>query len=1101
MFDNIFENKILNIDKSVNVIGLNDNVQAAYVWNLFNASNKSILIVTNTLYEANTLYKFLSIYDDNAILLFPMDDFLVSEALAISPDLMSKRIETLNTLCYGEDKKIVITNLMGYLRFLPNRNLWEKSKISLEKSSTIKRDEIIEKLNMLGYKKESITTKTGEYSNRGYILDVFAYGYDNPIRIEFFDDEIDSIRQFDPNSQLSLEEIKSIEILPFTEFINEKGIYDVPNRQSLLPRVTNNISNISGFINDFITVFLDIDNINLAYENILNEVIEFKQTDVFEIDKYMFDINEVLPLKYVNISKVDNYNNSLYENEVYTTKQIEKFNGNFDKINHFLIKMNNENKTIIICLNDDHMIADFISKSALSTIITNESDIKLGVINIIKKIVPNGFLLNGLVILSSNEIYKSNVVISYKSKFKYGAKIKDINKLKIGDYVVHANHGIGRYLGIVTLTVKGLKKDFLHLAYKDSDKLYIPVEKIEYISKYSSKEGAKPRLNKLGGTEWVKQKARVKAKVKDIAQELLKTSAKRKLMPGFAFLPDDEDQIVFQSKFPYKETKDQLKAINEIKEDMEQPYPMDRLLCGDVGYGKTEVAFRAIYKAIKSGKQVAFLCPTTILSKQHYDNALVRFSDFGVNIAVLNRFVAPKKKEMILNDLKTGKIDLIIGTHRLLSKDIKYKDLGLLVIDEEQRFGVTHKEKIKEYKESIDVLTLSATPIPRTLQMSLTGVRGLSLIETPPAFRYPIQTYVLKENDQVIKDAIYKELARDGQVFLLYNVVSKIEDQVVRIKKLVPEAKITYIHGKMNKDQIEKTMESFVDKEYNVLICTTIIETGIDIQNANTLIVLDSDHFGLSQLYQIRGRIGRGKNIAYAYLMYQKNKELNDIAVKRLDAIKEFTELGSGYALAVRDLSIRGAGDILGAEQSGFIDTIGYDMYLKILNEEVENLKNNKEINNEEEKEETIDERPFIQVATHISDKYADSEDLKIEIHKKINTIESYDSFIKVKEELTDRFGSLDEDIIIYMLEELFQYNAKKKGVFKVTQTDREITVFFVNEVSKKIDGAQLLTDLFNINPQFNIKYFNNILRISLPVRNLEKHFLYYLVKMLDVIE
>ena len=588
-------------------------------------------------------------------------------------------------------------------------------------------------------------------------------------------------------------------------------------------------------------------------------------------------------------------------------------------------------------------------------------------------------------------------------------------------------------------------------------------------------------------------------KMKDIARKLLETSAKRKLVKGFAFFADDEDQTLFESKFPYTETKDQLRAINDIKEDMEQPHPMDRLLCGDVGYGKTEVAFRAIFKAIKSGKQVAFLCPTTILSKQHYDNAVVRFDGFGINIRMLNRFVTLKQKEIILDELKSGKVDLIVGTHRLLSHDVIYKDLGLLVVDEEQRFGVTHKEKIKEYKENIDVLTLSATPIPRTLQMSLTGVRGLSLIETPPAYRYPIQTYVLKENDQVIRDAIYKELARDGQVFVLYNKVLDIEDKLVKIKKLVPEAKITYIHGRMTKDQIEKTMESFVAKTYNVLVCTTIIETGIDIENANTLIVLDADHFGLSQLYQIRGRIGRGKVIAYAYLMYQKNKELNDIAVKRLDAIKEFTELGSGYALAMRDLAIRGAGDILGSEQSGFIDTVGYDMYLKILNEEVERLKNNVSIEDDEDK--MVNEKPLIEVATHISDKYADSEDLKIEIHKKINTIDSYDKFIKVKEELTDRFGSLDDDIIIYMLEELFECNAKKKGIFKVIQTEREISVFITNVVSKRKNGANLLSELFKINPNFEIKYINNILRISLKTNNLEKHFLHYLVKMLDVIE
>lgn len=1100
MFNNIFECNILKENKPVDVLGLNKKVQAAYVWNLFSVSKKNILVVTNTLYEANSLYKSIAITNQDDVLLFPMDDFLVSEMVSSSPDLMAKRIETLNELVFSNSKKIVITNLMGYLRFLPCVDLWKKLNITLKVDDTFSREELIKKLNMIGYKKESIVTKTGEYANRGYILDIFPYGCDNPIRIEFFDDEIDNIREFDPTSQLSTAKKDNITIMPFTEFINEKGIDDIPERQSLLPRVVNNVSDLKSYVNDNITVFIDLGNLGFSYEKILEEIIEFKETDTFDISSYMHDLNDLVPSKYVNILSVDNYaKNTKNTVENYFTAEIESFNGNFDRINHYLKEMLNKNKKIIICLDDKYQIANFNSKTSLETVITNLNDIKPNVLNIIHKSVSNGFIIDDVVYLSSNEIYKKNTQINYKSKFRYGSKIKDINKLKIGDYVVHTAHGIGRYLGIVTLTVKGMKKDYLHLAYKDSDKLYIPVEKIEFISKYSSNEGAKPKLNKLGGTEWAKQKARVKGKVKDIAKELLETSAKRKLVPGFAFFADDEDQAIFEGRFAYDETADQLKAIREIKEDMEQPHPMDRLLCGDVGYGKTEVAFRAIFKAIKSGKQVAFLCPTTILSKQHYENAIDRFDGFGINIAVLNRFVTPKQKDIILNDLASGKIDLIIGTHRLLSKDIKYKDLGLLVVDEEQRFGVTHKEKIKEYKENIDVLTLSATPIPRTLQMSLTGVRGLSLIETPPAFRYPIQTYVLRENDQVIKDAIYKELARDGQIFLLYNNVAKIENQVDRIKRLVPEASVTYIHGQMSKDQIERTMESFVSKEYNVLVCTTIIETGIDIENANTLIVLDADHFGLSQLYQIRGRIGRGKQIAYAYLMYEKNKELNDIAIKRLDAIKEFTELGSGYALAVRDLAIRGAGDILGSEQSGFIDTIGYDMYLRILNEEVERLKG--EIPEEELEEDLIDERPFIQVATHISDKYAESEDLKIEIHKKINTIDNYDSFEKVKAELTDRFGKLDEDIIIYMLEELFQVNAKKKGVFKVDQTDSKVTVYFDNVHSSSIDGAELLSSLFKINTAFEVQYLNNILRISLPIKNLNEHFLYYLTKMLDVIE
>ncbi len=1096
MLFNVFENKIINETKPVNVIGLNKAVQAFYVWNLFDVTKDNILIVTNTLYEANNLYKSFNITDSKKVLFFPMDDFIASEMAICSPDLTAKRVETLNELVTRNDKKIIITNLMGYLRFLPSVKLWKSLSINLKVNDYVKRDEIIKKLSLMGYQRQSIVTKTGEFANRGYILDVFPYGYENPVRIEFFDDQIDSIRFFSADTQLSMIKKDDLNILPFTEFINEKEVDSISPRQSLLPLVCNETSSLSDYISSSLTVFIDLESINLSYQGILEQTIEFKQTDDYKIDKYMYDLQDLIPNKYVNILSVDNYKKTNDKTETYFSSLIPKFNGDYEKINKFVLNEINKNKTIIVFLNDKKMISDFCENLNFSAVITNEEKISPKTVNIIEKNVLNGFILNDLVCISQNELYKVDSLVKYESKFRYGSKIKDINKLKVGDYVVHVKHGIARYLGIVTLNVKDMKKDYLHLEYKDGDKLYVPVEKIEQISKYSSNEGAVAKLNKLGGTDWVKQKARIKGKVKDIAKKLLETSAKRKLVKGFPFLKDDEEQLIFESKFNYEETKDQLKAVQEIKEDMQNPYPMDRLLCGDVGYGKTEVAFRAAFKAISSGKQVAFLCPTTILSKQHYNNAKERFKDFNINIEVLNRFVTDKKKNEILKDLESGKTDLIIGTHRLLSNDVKYKDLGLLIIDEEQRFGVTHKEKIKEYKQSIDVLTLSATPIPRTLQMSLTGVRELSLIETPPAFRFPIQTYVLRENEQVIKDAIYKELSRDGQVFLLYNNVLKIEDQVSRIKRLVPEANVTYIHGQMNKLQIENTMEDFVDKKYNVLVCTTIIETGIDIENANTLIVLNADCFGLSQLYQIRGRIGRGKNIAYAYLMYDKNKELNDVAVKRLDAIKEFTELGSGYALAVRDLAIRGAGNILGSEQSGFIDTVGYDMYLKILNEEVERLKGNLP-----KEEEQSFEQPLIQVTTHISDKYADSEDLKIEIHKKINTIDSYDSFTKVKNELNDRFGLLDNDMMIYMLEELFDQNARKKGVFKVDQTKDNITVFLDKKASKKQDGLKLLTELFKISNNFDVKYINDILRINLKIKGLEKHFLYYLIKMIDIFE
>ena len=1093
MLYNAFNFKIADNDK-VDVIGLNNKVQAEYVWNLFGVLKKDILIVTNTIYEANLLYKSLS-YSHNNVYLYPMDDFLVSESLASSPDLKAIRIDTLNSLTNNnDDKKILITNLTGYLRFLPTKEIWRESIIKIKKNSEYKREELLDKLNTLGYTKDSIVTKTGEYSNRGYILDIFPYESDLPVRIEFFDDEIESIRYFNSDTQLSLNDIDDVSIMPFTEFINTKKMQDIPSRQSLLPRVLDNYCNIEKYMDSPLSIFMDLDILKQSHAKVLSDIEEFKETDVYKIDKYMFNLEELLPRKYINILSIDNYSSKNIV-ETYETKEIDRFNGNFNLLNIFINKNFKDSKKVVIVLEDRKILEELSNYLDVKILLTNKDELKENVINVVIGKLYNGFILGDYTVLTANEIFKKQFVAKYKTKFRYGSKIRDINKLQTGDYVVHQLYGIGIYLGITTLTTNGLKKDYLNIEYKDKDKLYIPVEKIELISKFSSSEGVSPKLSKLGSSDWYKQKSRIKGKVKDIAKQLLNLFAQRKLEKGFSFLPDDEMQYNFDNDFPYDETKDQLRSIEEIKLDMEKPHPMDRLLCGDVGYGKTEVAFRAIFKAIRSGKQVAFLCPTTILSKQHYDNALVRFDGYGVNIAVLNRFISVKEKNEILEGLKSGKIDLVIGTHRLLNKDIIFKDLGLLVIDEEQRFGVTHKEKIKAIKANIDVLTLSATPIPRTLQMSLAGMRSLSLIETPPIDRYPVQTYVLKENDYVIKDAIYKELSRDGQVYVLYNKVQDIDRCVYKIQKLVPDAKITFIHGQMSKNEIESTMESFTSGEYNVLVCTTIIETGIDIQNANTLIVLDADHFGLSQLYQIRGRIGRGSNIGYAYLMYDKNKELNSIATKRLSAIKEFTELGSGYSLAMRDLSIRGAGNILGAEQSGFIDSIGYDLYLKILNEEVERLKGHF-VENEEK-----DEKPFLQVSTHINDFYADTEELKIEIHKIINTIDSEEKFEEVKNTLEDRFGKLDETIIIYMQEELFQYLAKKKGVVKVEQLPKVINVYFNDYVSNNTNMFDVLSNLYKINTNYKVEYINKILKISLSLTDLDKHFTYYLIKMLEIME
>ena len=670
----------------------------------------------------------------------------------------------------------------------------------------------------------------------------------------------------------------------------------------------------------------------------------------------------------------------------------------------------------------------------------------------------------------------------------------DINK---GDFVVHEMFGIGIYDGLVTISKNGMKKDYLKIIYADDDILYIPVENIDRISKFSGKDGVGVKLNSLSNDNWQKKKGKVKAKLESIADDLLKVSADRELKVGFAFKKDDENQKMFDSGFVYTETPDQIKSINDIKREMESSKPMDMLLCGDVGYGKTEVAFRAMFKAVDSGKQVAYLCPTTILSNQQYTSCIERFKDFPVRIELLNRFVDKSRQKKIIDDLEKGLVDIVFGTHRLLSNDVKYKDLGLLVIDEEQRFGVTHKEKIKQYKSTVDVLTLSATPIPRTLQMSMSGVRSLSLIETAPQERYPIQTYVLEENNLVIKDAIYKELSRNGQTFILYNNVNNIETKVNEFRSLVPEAKIDYAHGQMNKVTLENKMNNFINNKFNVLVCTTIIETGIDIPNVNTLIILDADRFGLSQLYQIRGRIGRSNKIGYAYLMYGKNKFLTDTAIKRLDVIREFTELGSGFKIAMRDLSIRGAGDILGREQSGFIDSIGIELYLKMLNEAVRKSKGEKIIEEDTKK----NDKPLIEVSTHISDSYISDVELKILIHKKINEVKDETTLNDIRDELSDRFGKISEEMEIYMYEEWFEKIAKSLGINKVVTMKNNIDIELPCELSSKIDGERLFNDAYSISKMFRFLYKDSSIHIILDTIKLEKHFLIYLIELLEKIK
>ena len=1094
-FDNIFDVGSMSSDYSI--IGLNKEMSSLYIYDSFIKYNKGILVVASELYEANLLFEYLSKYTDK-VLFFPMDDFLTSEAISVSPEFKAERIDTLNKLI-NDDKYIVVTNLMGYLRYLPLPSLWKDSNVNISVNCDYDRDSLLNKLYNMGYIRDVLVNETGNIGVRGYVIDIFPIMEENPVRIEFWGDTVTSIKYFDVDTQRSISEIDNICIYPFTEFLLDDYSIDFINSQKYLANY-GSVASIYDYINDGICFFSDYNLILNSYSTLVDTIMDYDANYSADIKtNYMNSFTDIVIKHSVYIMNFDNVVNKSVKSLKFSINNIENYDNNYEKLKSDLLNYVKNNKTVIICVLDKNMASRISNYLEIDDIIyTDECNIIDGKINLIIKSIPRGFIYGNYIVISDVDIFSlGNTVKKYKSKFKTGTRTSNILDINKGDFVVHEMFGIGIYDGLVTIPKNGMKKYYLKIIYADDDILYIPVENIDRISKFSGKDGVGVKLNSLSNDNWQKKKGKVKAKLESIADDLLKVSADRELKVGFAFKKDDENQKMFDSGFVYTETPDQIKSINDIKREMESSKPMDMLLCGDVGYGKTEVAFRAMFKAVDSGKQVAYLCPTTILSNQQYTSCIERFKDFPVRIELLNRFVDKSRQKKIIDDLEKGLVDIVFGTHRLLSNDVKYKDLGLLVVDEEQRFGVTHKEKIKQYKSTVDVLTLSATPIPRTLQMSMSGVRSLSLIETAPQERYPIQTYVLEENNLVIKDAIYKELSRNGQTFILYNNVNNIETKVNEFRSLVPEAKIDYAHGQMNKVTLENKMNNFINNKFNVLVCTTIIETGIDIPNVNTLIILDADRFGLSQLYQIRGRIGRSNKIGYAYLMYGKNKFLTDTAIKRLDVIREFTELGSGFKIAMRDLSIRGAGDILGREQSGFIDSIGIELYLKMLNEAVRKSKGEKIIEEDTKK----NDKPLIEVSTHISDSYISDVELKILIHKKINEVKDKTTLNDIRDELSDRFGKISEEMEIYMYEEWFEKIAKSLGINKVVTMKNNIDIELPCELSSKIDGERLFNDAYSISKMFRFLYKDSSIHIILDTIKLEKHFLIYLIELLEKIK
>lgn len=1058
--------QIINFNKR-NFSGLNEDLYSIIISENFKKNNSSVIVLTNTVFEANKVFENIKIYCDN-VFLYLMDDFISSVIIAESPEMQINRLETIRKI--NEKKKvIVITNLMGYLHFIPKLSS-EKQKKEIKKNYNLDRDELIQLLNEYGYNRTSLVTTTGEYAVRGFIIDYFGIEEEHPIRVEFNGNTIESIRYFDAMTQISIENIDKVIIYPYKEIKSEENI------------------SLVQLLNNPIVYKYNPNQIDLANKKLKNDINQYIISNNKEdYQNYMFDYNDI---KESNIVEIDTINKT--DNKI-SCYNLENFESNFDNLKKFVNENITLGKTIIFCLTNDYQIKTIKTKFKSSIFCKNIDEVELNKINIISQKIGNGFSINNLIFISDNNLEKRNVShVQYRNSVKIGKRISNYDQLTIGDYVVHRIHGIGIYNGIVTIERNNLKVDYLQIQYKGKDKLYIPVEKINSIFKYSSKEGSVPIINKLNSLEWTKKKISIRKKIDDISRELIELYAERaqkKKQPYQNFVEED----IFAKEFIYEPTQDQLKVLVDINQDLTTTTPMDRLLCGDVGYGKTEVAFRAAFKAVLNGYQVAYLCPTTILSRQQYLNAVDRFKNYSINIAVLNRFISKKQEEKIYQDLEKGNIDIIFGTHKLLNKKIKYKNLDMLIVDEEQKFGVMHKEIIKNLKKNINILTLSATPIPRTLKIALSGIRDLSIIDTPPINRYPVQTYVIEENDFVIKEAIYKELTRDGQVFILYNKISNIDEIAAKISILVPDASVIFAHGRMTKDELENTMQEYIDGKYNVMVCTTIIESGIDIPNVNTLIIIDADLFGLSQLYQLRGRVGRSDRIAYAYLMYNKQKILNNTAIKRLNSIQEFTELGSGYKIAMRDLAIRGAGDILGSEQAGFIDSIGIELYMKMINEKIQELNGNPISLDDDEGKDLID------VENHISDDYVSDETIKIEIHQKISEIDSKEKLVLIKNEIEDRFGLVNEKINIYMYQSLFENIAKKLKINQINQTNNKIELIIPDGIISGKDDQKIMKLISKIDSSIIIKRHHKRLIITLLLHKLRKHYIFYLVEVLEI--
>lgn len=1090
------------------VTGIGGSARTLLIDNLLKASGKPIVVIVDTLFHADQLTGDLSnLLADDQVFEFPVEEMGAAELATSSPEYKAQRVLALNQLISGEPA-VIVTSVSGLKRLLPAPEQFKSAKLTIDMDSDYDLEALKLKLHQMGYAFQKLVAAPGDFSIRGSILDIFPLNNQDPVRIDFFDTEVDSMRTFDVGNQRSIKSIDKIDILPATDLLidndqrqkvakqlrgeltSEMADLDDDAAKKLQNTIEPQIMDLENGLNDpkwllFANQFYDQSHSLLDYLTEDGVVIYDDYSRITDSERQLESDDNVWladKLKNHELLKTTNYTNdfktifkknskatlilSLFQKGLgrmrldaivnITVRPMQQFFSQMPMLRTETGRWQKQKQTVIIMVASAQRlqkVAQTLADFEINATQTDRDHLLAHTVQLVAGNLDNGFELPSanLVIVTEKEMF--GTVVKKRPRqttFNNAERIKSYTDLKPGDYVVHVNHGIGRYEGMKTMEVDGKHQDYLTISYRDSAKLFIPVTQLNLIQKYVSSEDKKPRINKLGGGEWQKTKRKVASKIEDIADDLIDLYAKRDAEKGYAYPKDDSLQAEFEARFPYTETPDQLRSADEIKRDMEHPKPMDRLLVGDVGYGKTEVALRAAFKAVEVGKQVAFLVPTTILAQQHYDTMMDRFADYPIEVRVLSRFQTTAQVRETLAGLKNGTVDIVVGTHRLLSKDVQFNNLGLLIIDEEQRFGVKHKERIKEMRTDVDVLTLTATPIPRTLNMSMMGVRDLSVIETPPSNRYPIQTYVLEQNAGTIREAITREMVRGGQVFYLHNRVEDIEKTVEQISELVPEARVAYIHGQMTENQLEDILYDFINGEYDVLVTTTIIETGVDIPNVNTLFVENADHMGLSQLYQLRGRIGRSSRVAYAYFMYQPNKVLTEIGEKRLEAIRDFTELGSGFKIAMRDLSIRGAGNLLGKQQHGFVDSVGYDLYTQMLGDAVAKKRGRKVAF----KTDTTIE---LDVEAYLPSSYIQDNQQKIEIYKRIRQIENEDQLHEVDDDLIDRFGDYGQPVAnLLKIAEMKMYSDESM-IDKIHQDGPRVTLTFAPQASDEFSSKELL--------------------------------------------